>query len=91
MKRSVSLFFFFLFLMSSCSVGIPLRSEPASDNKTYTIEYLFEHDGCKVYRFLDHGNYVYFTNCEGSVTSFANDSTETRIMNEVQTNHEQIP
>jgi hypothetical protein len=50
---------------TSCSISQPLSSEPSQNNVTYTVQYLFEHDGCKVYRFYDRGNYVYFTNCRG--------------------------
>ena len=45
-------------------------NEPIS--RTYTnnneihVELLFEHDGCKVYRFYD-GGYKYYTDCRGSV------------------------
>jgi hypothetical protein len=64
----------------SCSVQSPLAYTKADNNKTYSVEYLFEHDGCKVYRFMDNGNYVYFTNCKGDVTSIKNDSTQVRVM-----------
>lgn len=46
-------------------VGQPLETIPSQNNETYTVQYLFEHEGCKVYRFYDKGNYVYFTNCRG--------------------------
>ncbi|NDV69143.1 DUF4884 domain-containing protein [Dysgonomonas sp. 25] len=59
--------------------GQALREERPGDNPSYRVEYLFEHDGCKVYRFYDRGNYVYFTNCKGNITAIANDSTQTRI------------
>jgi len=52
-----------------------------SDNATYSVDYLFEHEGCKVYRFEDHGHYVYFTNCNSDVTSIENDSTQIRVVN----------
>lgn len=32
------------------------------------ISLLFEIDGCKVYRFYDLGEWVYFSNCAGSIT-----------------------
>lgn len=64
---------------TSCSVNEPLVRAKAQNNNTYQIDYLFEHDGCKVYRFQDDGRYVYFTNCTGDVTSVENDSTETKI------------
>jgi hypothetical protein len=50
---------------TACRIEEPLTKEPAENNKTYKVEYLFEHDGCKVYRFWDRGQYIYFTNCNG--------------------------
>ncbi|WP_297091904.1 DUF4884 domain-containing protein [uncultured Draconibacterium sp.] len=72
-----------LLLLSACS-GVPLTIKSPENNDTYNVEYLFEYDGCKVYRFYDRGEYVYFTNCMGDVTSFAKDSTNTRIENHVR-------
>lgn len=63
------------FLMSSCWAGVPLTSKSSDNNKTYTVDYLFEHDGCKVYRFYDNGAYVYFTNCNSDITAVKSDST----------------
>ncbi|MBK5720055.1 DUF4884 domain-containing protein [Dysgonomonas sp. Marseille-P4677] len=62
----------------SCSVERPIVSQISDNNQTYKVDYLFEHDGCKVYRFMDRGKYVYFTNCTGDVTAIANDSTKVR-------------
>jgi hypothetical protein len=64
----------------SCGItGIPLQSKAPQNNNSYTISYLFEHDGVKVYRFYDMGNYVYFTT-KGEVTSIKNDSTAQRTI-----------
>jgi hypothetical protein len=52
-------------LITSCGVQMPLTTQPSENNDSYRVSYLFEHDGCKVYRFYDRGNYVYFTNCNG--------------------------
>jgi hypothetical protein len=43
----------------------PIATQIPSNNKDYKVEYLFEHEGCKVYRFQDLGRWVYFTNCNG--------------------------
>ncbi len=59
----------------------PVSSITPNDNQTYKVEYLFEHEGCKVYRFLDDGHFVYYTNCNSDVTSIENDSTQTRVVN----------
>ena len=65
----------------SCIRQIPVSRVIPDNNKTYQVDFLFEHDGCKVYCFTDRGNRVYFTNCNGDVTSFASDSTEKRTIN----------
>ena len=36
-----------------------------SSNDSYKVEMLFEIDGVTVYRFLDNGRYIYFTNRDG--------------------------
>jgi hypothetical protein len=58
-----------LVLTTGCITQHPITKEPAANNTDYTVEYLFEHEGCKVYRFKDHNSvgtyYVYFTNCNG--------------------------
>lgn len=75
-----------LLLMSACFSNRPIYNVKAQNNATYKVEYLFEHDGCKIYRFMDNGNYVYFTNCGGDVTSISNDSTATRVQNVSRSN-----
>jgi hypothetical protein len=35
----------------------------------FKIEFLFEQDGCKIYRFKDSGRYIYWTNCSGNIQS----------------------
>lgn len=73
-------------LFVSCEAGRPISTTPPQNNKTYRVEYLFEHDGCKVYRFYDRGNYVYFTNCRGEATSIQNDSTRTQTSSMIRRN-----
>ena len=69
--------FIVLLIASGCATGIPLQTKESENNRTYEVDYLFEHDGCKVYRFYDRGNYVYFTNCKGEAI-VKTDSTEIR-------------
>lgn len=65
-----------LLVLAACAVPAkPIYSKPTENNKDYKIEYLFEHEGCKVYRFSDMGNWVYFTNCNGE--TITSDSTKT--------------
>lgn len=66
-----------LFLLGGCAVGIPLQKKEPANNNSYEVDYLFEHDGCKVYRFYDKGHFVYFTNCNGETIS-TTDSTQVR-------------
>jgi Domain of unknown function (DUF4884) len=56
---------------------MPVKTQNPENNQTYKVDYLFEHDGCKVYRFYDRGNCVYFTNCNGEAI-VKTDSTEVR-------------
>lgn len=81
MKTILKLFTFSLLTtgLLSCAPSIPLQVKASENNSTYTISYLFEQDGCKVYRFYDRGNYVYFTT-RGDVTSIENDSTAQRTI-----------
>jgi hypothetical protein len=68
----------------SCTRQIPVSKVSPENNKTYQVDFLFEHDGCKVYRFHDLGNVVYFTNCNGDVASIKSDSTEKRTINVIK-------
>lgn len=80
MKSQLLFFGSMLFFFSSCGVQVPLATTNPANNTTYTIEYLFEHDGCKVYRFFDMGHYVYFTNCNNCTTSVVNDSVQINVI-----------
>jgi hypothetical protein len=64
-------------MATSCATSVPLERKNSDNNQTYKVDYLFENDGCKVYRFYDRANYVYFTNCQGE-TIAKTDSTEMR-------------
>lgn len=82
MKNIIKLFTFPLLTIigfNSCA-SIPLKIGESENNSTYTVSYLFEHDGCKVYRFYDKGNYVYFTTRGDVTTSITNDSTAQRTI-----------
>jgi hypothetical protein len=68
----------------SCSTQQPISQVRPDNNKTYEVEYLFEHDGCKVYCFYDRGHYVYFSNCNNIVTSMECDSTGTPAISTIE-------
>lgn len=80
MKKLIqlSILLFVLFAIASC---LPLERSVSvkkpENNPDYKVNYLFEHDGCKVYRFYDSwsDSYVYFTT-QGDVTAIKNDSTQ---------------
>ncbi len=62
----------------SCTIQQePISTQVPRNNNTYEVEYLFEHEGCKVYRFVDGGQRVYFTNCRGETVAVT-DSTQIR-------------
>jgi hypothetical protein len=68
-------------ILASCSIQKPISKTSPENNRSYDVEYLFEHDGCKVYRFRDMGQFIYFTNCQGNVTAVKNDSVQIRVLN----------
>lgn len=72
-------------MLSSCYSPIPLIGT-FNSRKPYQphVDLILEHEGCKVYRFYDMDNYVYFTNCAGDVTAIKDDSTKMRVTNHVR-------
>ena len=63
--------------LAGCYTQQPLTNGPSQNNDTYKVQYLFEHEGCKVYRFYDRGQYVYFTNCNGQAIAQTDSTTVT--------------
>ena len=61
---------------SSCMPQRPITHETSQNNVDYKVDYLFEHDGCKVYRFYDRGDYVYFTTCKGETIAKTDSTTQ---------------
>ncbi|HEY1957862.1 MAG TPA: DUF4884 domain-containing protein [Polyangiaceae bacterium] len=56
----------FLFATLACAGCIaPPLATSATSNPSIQVDLLFEHDGCRVYRFID-GGYHYFARCEGA-------------------------
>lgn len=66
-----------LVFITGCYTQEPIAKQTPRNNTTYEVEYLFEYDGCKVYRFEDKGRDVYFTNCQGETIGMT-DSTQIR-------------
>ncbi len=56
-------------IIASSFSGCEERAEPIhqamTNNAQITVDFLFENDGCKVYRFVDNGRSIYYTNCTG--------------------------
>lgn len=55
----------------SCKNG----SVSTVQNGDFKIEFLFEQDGCKLYRFKDGIRYVYWSDCRGMVSESHTTST----------------
>jgi hypothetical protein len=76
------------FLVFICIVFISCHREGQStkvtNNKNFDVELLFETDGCRVYRFWDAGNPIYFINKEGN-TFYLNHVDESTKPVNVQT------
>jgi hypothetical protein len=62
------LLIFVMLYLTSCGGAIQRPIEVNITSNKFQVELLFEHDGCKVYRFNDFGKSVYYTNCQGSTT-----------------------
>ena len=57
----------FSLVLSSCEkAGNPVQDNGAKHD--FDVQFLFETDGVKVYRFYDSGDYIYFTNCNGETS-----------------------
>jgi len=53
--------------LAACE-GKPL-AQAQTENAEFQVAFLFEHDGCRVYRFRDAGYRHYFTDCRGSTAT----------------------
>ena len=51
--------------LQACS-ETPVKSDVVGNG--VDLDLLFEHDGCRVYRFYDYKNPHYFTDCRGSIS-----------------------
>lgn len=71
-------------ILFSCTIQIPVAKLSPDNNKTYEVDYLFENEGCKVYRFMDNGHYVYYTNCNSDVTSIESDSIRIHVVSKTK-------
>ena len=64
MKKILAIWIVFItlgaILFGACT-NEPMSKEMIGKNDGFEVEYLFEKDGIKVYRFWDSGHYHYFT------------------------------
>ena len=61
----------YLVLIACClallGCGDPGIATEKTNNERMDVTFLFENDGCKVYRFYDHHEYRYFATCSPGV------------------------
>lgn len=74
----------FLCLVLSACEKDPI-SRTATNNSEFHVDFLFEKDGCKVYRFKDAGNPVYFTDCRGKASYTYEESGKNHTEYQVET------
>lgn len=79
----ILLIFLMCLVLSSCEKE-PL-SRTATNNSEFHVDFLFEKDGCKVYRFRDAGEPVYFTDCRGKASYTYEESDEQQTSHHVET------
>jgi hypothetical protein len=75
-------------LLASC-INDPISSEHVGKNDAFEVEYLFEKDGIKIYRFFDNSHYHYFTT--GGTTSSTYTSGKSTYTEEISRNDSNIP
>jgi hypothetical protein len=77
-KYLIVILFIFLY---GCSVD-PEQIEKTSNQKI-KVDFLFEKDGCRIYRFVDGGHCVYWTNCKGNLNWEQGGKNKTQYQNEI--------
>lgn len=71
-------------LVAACNPAKPIDTEK-TDNVEISVGLLFEHDGCKMYRFKDNGNFVYYSSCNRPIVSFRKQTCGKNCIRDVQT------
>jgi hypothetical protein len=61
-----------LIIILFCLVALNCVKDPINVSKTnnenYEVSFLFEFEGCRIYRFHDGGYNRYFSNCRGNTS-----------------------
>lgn len=58
-----------LTLASCAQKGSYVPTEGTVGDSSFNVQKLFTTEGCTVYRFLDAGDWHYFTNCTSTITT----------------------
>lgn len=58
-----------IILIASFIIYFKHDAKETTQQGDFKVEFLFEHDGCKIYRFKDGSRYVYWVNSEGRIQS----------------------
>lgn len=72
-----------------CSCLNDAQHKVETSNSNFEVEFLFEKDGCKIYRFMDGGHAVYWTDCRGKIETVYNQSSG-KSSHEVRTQNETV-
>lgn len=57
-------------LVCLLSLSCNKEAKETSTVGEFKVEFLFEHDGCKMYRFYDGGKFIYYSNCKYKSTTY---------------------
>ena len=81
MKKTLAIYIAFIMvgamIFGACS-NDPMSKERLGKDDAFEVEYLFEKDGIKVYRFYDVGRYHYFTTKGETISVQTEGKTEYR-------------
>lgn len=89
MKTRSVLVCFSIVLLTGC-IEDPVATD-ATDNAAMTVDRLFTHDGCSVYRFWDAGHLHYYTDCSGGTDAGHSETQSTGKSAYTRTEYEHIP
>ena len=59
-----------LLILTACDGKVVTRVDVSGAKDDFEVSFLFEKDGCKIYRFHDN-RYHYFTNCTETITTIS--------------------
>jgi len=59
----MKVFIIIILILMSCAGKL----KESTKEGEFELEFLFEKDGCKIYKFYDFGRYIYWSNCAGNM------------------------